>query len=97
MKKILLLLFLSISISFACTCISDIQQGFSSLKEYIVDSMIDPQKSNVNDLKDTIKDSTSKIKEQNKEIQKLINVEKEKAKQYNEMIFLLEQRKKMIE
>ncbi|RDU61835.1 hypothetical protein [Helicobacter sp. MIT 14-3879] len=97
MKKVLLLLSLSVSISFACTCISDIQQGFSSIKNYIVDTMIKPQKSNVDDLKDNIKDNTSKIKDQNKEIQKLIDVEKEKARQYNEMIFLLEQRKKMIE
>lgn len=97
MKRALLLLLCSASVSFACACIPDIHQGFSKLKDYIVDTMIDPQKENVDELKNNIKENTKKIEEQNKEIEKLIEVEKQKALQYNEMIFLLEQRKRMIE
>lgn len=97
MKKIVIGILLCASVSLACFCASDIMQGFSDLKNYIVNDMLKPQRENIDKLTSSIQKNNQELQSQNQEIKKLIELEKSKALQYSQMVFLLTQKRKTLE
>lgn len=100
MKKLttgIVALLVSHSLTFACLCNTQIKDAFDGVKDYVVDDLYKPQKSKVEDITSVLKENIKKIETQNDELEKLIAVEKKKALQYENMIFLLKQRLKMLE
>ncbi|PAF46592.1 hypothetical protein BKH41_08795 [Helicobacter sp. 12S02232-10] len=97
MKKILLLLCVFASFGFACFCTVDIMQGFASFRDYITNDMLIPQRKNTDSLQASIKQSKEALEKQNAAIEKLIEIEKRKALEYSQMVFLLTQKRKMLE
>ena len=100
MKKLtttLVALALSHSLGVACQCSNDIDNAFDGVKDYVIDDLYKPHKEKVEDLTGEIKTNIKKINTQNDELEKLIEVEKKKALQYENMIFLLKQKLKMLE
>lgn len=97
MKKIVIGILLCVSVSLACFCASDITQGFSDLKNYIINDMLKPQRDNIDKLTSSIQKNNQELQSQNQEIKKLIELEKSKALQCSEMVFLLTQKRKTLE
>lgn len=100
MKKLtttLAALALSHSLGVACLCNDDIDNAFDGVKDYVIDDLYKPHKEKVEDLTGEVKTNIKKINTQNDELEKLIEVEKKKALQYENMIFLLKQKLKMLE
>ena len=100
MKKLtttLAALLVSHSLTLACLCTTQIKDAFDGVKDYVVDDLYKPQKSKVEDITSVLKENIKKIETQKEELEKLIEVEKKKALQYENMIFLLKQRLKMLE
>ena len=88
---------LSHSLVVACLCQKKIEDAFDGVKDYVIDDLYKPHKEKVEDLTDEVKTNIEKIDTQNEELEKLIKIEKEKALQYENMVFLLKQRLKMLE
>ena len=100
MKKLtttLATLLVSHNLALACLCSTEINEAFNGVKDYVVDDLYKPQKSKVEDITAVLKENIKKIETQNEELEKLIEVEKKKALQYENMIFLLKQKIQMLE
>lgn len=59
--------------------------------------MLKPQRDNIDKLTSSIQKNNRELQSQNQEIKKLIELEKSKALQYSEMVFLLTQKRKTLE
>lgn len=83
-------------VTIPCFCLPDIKLGFNTITNYIIDDFVKPQNDKVKSFNNTIKTNTKRLQEETQEIKKLVAIEKQKALQYERMLFLLAQKREML-